>query len=813
MSQAKLEPRKKSAARIIRPALVAGLAVLISTAAPIQAGAVYAESTATADETDKTTASQVDANQLDNGSEEALERSESALMQAICEPDYVYSVTQDGSLIEIQPDGTLVPLGSWTSDPAPESGFNLLGITPDGSTTYAAGRYGEFGGNQGFRVFRYTESGGFEQVSDFLPVDDNASFFAVAGAVDPVTGNYLMGSSVADPARYRLFEWDPDSPDELQSIGHVDRGFPFGTGNGDFAFDLQGNLHMVSHQTNSADAYITSISAADMDELRANTDPNATAPATSTVVVSDLDPVPTQVNGIAYDGDGGLYLGTTNDVLLIDPTSGDVISEYATDLVSSRDLASCNFPTTLTVQKDVVGRANAGDQFELNLFHVTDGVQVANTVTEGTELGIQDQQIGPVTVLAGTTFEISEVGAAGANLANYDSSYTCTIDDDPLTSGAGTVFELEVPSDRPGAEIVCVFTNEPLDPELGVSKSVSGASGSPEGTAVPGDVLTYELEFTSTGTATADVVHIDNLVDVLEHATWNDNITVDPDSGLDVVFDPDLQVLFIDGQIDPSNTVTVTYQVTVNTDAPSGETLINLVTTYDPQDPPTEQPDPPTECDPEVEICTETPVAVGDLNVAKTSNPKSGTELTSGDTVEYTLTFTNDGSAAVDVDYTDLLAGVVDDATWDGEVTSSDPSLTVTTGEDSFRVTGSLAPDTTVTITYSVKVNGPGYGDDVLLNFVVVTGKDAPKKCVKDSPLCTEHPVGEDEEAPGYPTEPTPDGKEAKVPGKGILPKTGPGLLSVFAVVGLVLVLAGLGLVTVTRLRRAAEVSRGGDLG
>ncbi|WP_194420363.1 CshA/CshB family fibrillar adhesin-related protein [Microbacterium abyssi] len=128
-------------------------------------------------------------------------------------------------------------------------------------------------------------------------------------------------------------------------------------------------------------------------------------------------------------------------------------------------------------------------------------------------------------------------------------------------------------------------------------------------------------------------------------------------------------------------------------------------------------------------------------DVVKTSDPANGTEVEPGSTVTYTLTFSNSGNQALLVDYTDHLAGVLDDAAVvAGSVTVS-TGLTATVNGGSLRITGSAPAQTDSQVTYQVTVNEDELGDAVLRNWVVPGTTAPPTECVPASDWCTEHPV------------------------------------------------------------------------
>lgn len=271
--------------------------------------------------------------------------------------------------------------------------------------------------------------------------------------------------------------------------------------------------------------------------------------------------------------------------------------------------------------------------------------------------------------------------------------------------------------------------------ELDDGKTVDPASGS---TVRAGQVVTYTLHFENTGEAPVAVDREDALSQVLDDAT----VTAVPVSS-----DPALTVSPIDGDrfsitgvLAPAQRVTVVYQVTVNADGARGDDRLGnfLVDTGE---------EPPSECVPLVDERADCTVNhVSDVVVEKSANPASGTEVREGDRVTYTLTFrnvsTNQAAAAADIDYTDHLADVLDDASLTAGPVSSSESVTSTVAGDSIRVIGAISAGQTVTVTYTVAVKTwAAQGDHRLGNVVAVTGEEP--LCAPGNGLCTSHPVSE----------------------------------------------------------------------
>ncbi len=265
-----------------------------------------------------------------------------------------------------------------------------------------------------------------------------------------------------------------------------------------------------------------------------------------------------------------------------------------------------------------------------------------------------------------------------------------------------------------------------LLPHVVPSKSSDPATG----TGVnAGQVITYTLSFTNDGQEAGPVDSTDNLADVLDDAT----VTSEPVTSVPAITAVRTgDQIRTTGMIQPGQTVTVTYQVTINPDGQRGNNNARNVLT----------PDVPTclvaaDCPPPV-----TGHSIGELDAWKTVDPVSGTAVQPGKVMTYTLHFQNTGTADVAVNKDDVLTQVLDDATISGAPVSSHPALTLTPVADGrFTMTGSLAPGQLVTVSYAVTVNPDGErGDDRLGNFLVNEGDEPPSECVAtnaERPACT----------------------------------------------------------------------------
>jgi len=123
-------------------------------------------------------------------------------------------------------------------------------------------------------------------------------------------------------------------------------------------------------------------------------------------------------------------------------------------------------------------------------------------------------------------------------------------------------------------------------------------------------------------------------------------------------------------------------------------------------------------------------------HVAKTANPADGTAVKAGQTITYTVTVTQRGSAPADAVFTDDLSKVLDDATYNGDVASD--AGTATVAGSTLDWSGTLPVGGVAHITYSVTVHGAQQlGDGLLTNAVSSPGCDDFAACT------TTHEVGD----------------------------------------------------------------------
>ena len=305
-----------------------------------------------------------------------------------------------------------------------------------------------------------------------------------------------------------------------------------------------------------------------------------------------------------------------------------------------------------------------------------------------------------------------------------------------------------------GLDMVSAYFASAVEPGLDLKKTSDPAPGA---TVEGGQKITYTVTAQNTGATNLDPATVtDDLSQVLGKAEYNGDATATIGGDQAGELTVDGTDLSWQGVLRPLDTLTITYSVTVNENA-SGELVKNRVTASG--TPPTGPPvtPPPAE--------TEHPVATPGFEITKTADPESGTEVTSGDTITYTVTGTNTGDTALDpVSINDDLSKVLDKADYNDDVSATSGDVTVD-GTD-LAWTGKLAKGEQVTITYSVTVNPEAAGQK--LNNVVVgeatpllpdpddpDGPGIPGKKITPPPVQTEHPVPD--AVPGFEIDKTAD--------------------------------------------------------
>ncbi|HEY4994425.1 MAG TPA: putative Ig domain-containing protein, partial [Nakamurella sp.] len=235
----------------------------------------------------------------------------------------------------------------------------------------------------------------------------------------------------------------------------------------------------------------------------------------------------------------------------------------------------------------------------------------------------------------------------------------------------------------------------------------------------PGATVSYTVKVTNTGpVALTGATFTDPLAGVLDDAAYNSNASAT--AGTVSFASPNLTWT---GNLAIGASATITFSVTVSNPDTGNKILAATITSATAG----------SNCasgstDP---ACTVSiPVAV--LTIAATA---SASTATPGTTVGYTITVTNAGQVAYPAaGFTDALAGVLDDASYNLDASATAGSVSFASPNLSW--TGSLAIGASATVTFSVTVNSPDTGNKTLAS--TITSASAGNNCASDStdPRC-----------------------------------------------------------------------------
>jgi type IV pilus assembly protein PilA len=241
-----------------------------------------------------------------------------------------YSLQTDGSMKKITNDG-LEKVSAWSGLLEGNVTANALGISSNGMKAYAIARSSD--GHDVAAVLAY------DARTDVWSSIPNSAFKTglagsiVSGEVD-ADGNFLYGGYEMSDGQYvlKLFEYD-SAKNTSYAIGSANTGITSGRANGDFSFDPHGNLYAaVSGDTTKIVAILHS-SLVDAEAKRSE-DTSIKSHLFSTSVTLQ------NINGVAFDTDGTLYISNGTTLAKMNPTTNQQIGPtYTSSLGNSSDLA------------------------------------------------------------------------------------------------------------------------------------------------------------------------------------------------------------------------------------------------------------------------------------------------------------------------------------------------------------------------------------------------------------------------------------------------------------------------------------------
>ena len=378
------------------------------------------------------------------------------------------------------------------------SAINALGVTAGGTAAYWVNKTNG-------DIYEYNAAANTVTDVGASGVTGANVNFLNAGAVNVANGFFYYAYASATGTMV-LYAFNTNTNTLVGQVATASAPF---FSNGDIAFDAGGNLYWVGSAGTTA--------ALGVIPGPIPTTASTTATLTGKTITTYADPTSAQYDGIAFDNTGNLYLQTLNtstspsttSLEQVDPLAGTVKAGPTpiSPAIAGTDLGACATNPSLSLQKHVVGRIQPSDQFTLAITGpgISGSTTGATATTSGTSTGIQSQLAGPLPVISGNTYTLTET-ATNSNLSSYTTTYSCTNAGTTVASGTGTSFTFTMPTPgtgQLGPSIVCVFTNTPLTSSLSIAKSAS-----PTSVATVGQTVTYTYTVTNTGQTPLTAVHV-----------------------------------------------------------------------------------------------------------------------------------------------------------------------------------------------------------------------------------------------------------------------------------------------------------------
>lgn len=394
------------------------------------------------------------------------------------------------------------------------TGLNQIGISGDGDRLFMT---------NSTTVFEYTASTDSWETAarPNPPVVANQM-----GGVDPKSGRFFFGGQ-SSGSTFTFTSYDPDTNTISSNVTSVTVPNPPG-GNGDLAFDRQGNLYFISSSATAAQLY--RVDAADLGG----------GSTTATPVGPMITPA-SALTSLAFGDDGYLYIAgsTANTFLQVNPVTGKTVAQRSIanggTALAVTDLGSRAVPSTGAASGGFTdGRAKPTDQLTVSV----GGGDVPTPASATTSSGNDTVTAGPIILLPGQSYTVTQSpGNASTDPDDYDTSYTCTnlVDNTVVSSGSGTTAPFTVPAS--GGDVSCAFDN-PLKPKVENTSSTANTPGQPVTVDVlqgsTGDIDPTSVQLTDTGVPGSTVSDAGKTLTVPGQGVW----TVDPQSGA-VTFTPE----------------------------------------------------------------------------------------------------------------------------------------------------------------------------------------------------------------------------------------------------------------------------------
>ncbi|WP_345375540.1 Ig-like domain-containing protein [Frondihabitans cladoniiphilus] len=378
----------------------------------------------------------------------------------LCDQNTIYGIESGANAGVV--DSIDVTTGATAALPSFGAATNALGITPNGLQAYALINSGT--ATTTGTIYEYDMTASTPQPTQITGVTIPANTYR--GAINPLTKIYYYAQGNTTDAQ--IYGYNTVTGARLGLVGTISG---LTASNGDMAFSTSGQLYIAS--------------GAELLRLDQTVPTVGGTAALSSTVIANL-PAGTNTPGVAFSADGYLYVTASPSLYKINPSSGALVATTTmANGFTPVDLASCNYPNSLSGQSSVDTRWQAGDQFTTTV--TGNGIALANTATStGTATGLQTAKSGANLTVPGSTYTVTQTAAGTTSLANYTTTYVCTNTNTgtaiPGASGTGNVASVTLPTPTvDGIDINCVFTNKLIAVH---ATAVNDAYSTPKNTAL-----------------------------------------------------------------------------------------------------------------------------------------------------------------------------------------------------------------------------------------------------------------------------------------------------------------------------------------
>jgi uncharacterized repeat protein (TIGR01451 family) len=424
--------------------------------------------------------------------------------------------------------------------------------------------------------------------------------------------------------------------------------------------------------------------------------------ATATFQVTVNSPLP-----------NGTTLTNTATVTADEPDAGSDLSDDAAHTVASAPSLS----VTKTSDPAETGTVNPGETINYtivvqNLSSASDsatGVTVSDPTPANTEYVADSATVNTVTVTGASNpfenaYSLPDLDPGESHTVTFQVLVEKPLANNTAITNTATADAANSPAVSDGAAHVVTSA-----PGLTVDKSASPAAG---GTIVPGEVITYTIVVTNDVLATETATGVRLMDPPPTYTTYVPNSALF--DGMPIPGATDSFAGYTLPDMNPGDSHTLSFAVTVNRPLDNGISITNNVTVRSDQTPGTIS-----------DQVSHTVQSNPKLTFVKTSAPSEGGKVTAGTTITYTITVTNAADATEKGGDLELLDPIPTNTSY--VAGSAKLNGTPITGNYPFGAAfelPDLAPGTSNTVTFDVQVANPLPHGTVISNIARLTANN-----------------------------------------------------------------------------------------